>query len=340
MEYIPFGSDSKIKLTVKIVQDLICIPTSKTRQVCSERDALRFMMLCQARALNPFEGDCYLQGYDGKNGPEFSLITAHQCFLKRSEASPEFQGMLSGVRVQLKSEKVIQFKGEYFSHGEEIVVNGHPITLSEGTIIDRLGDFYDRDTEEVVGAWAMVFFEKKKVPTFRALRLAAFRKPYGVWETNPEGMIVKCAEADALRSSFPTKLGGLYAPGEIQTEEERFAAAKPARSAQNAFLPAPQSDPADFSPQEHEAVVNRDEPATATEQAAPGKSPQLQLLELIRSAGFSFEELKEFGVAMGHFTDAPDTYKVIDDVPADVAKRLLRAQKGLLDGLKKQKEGQ
>jgi hypothetical protein len=53
----------------------------------------------------------------------------------------------------------------------------------------------------------------------KRIKLGTFNKGRSVWQTNPAGMIVKCAEADALRSSFPTELGGLYLQGEVQTDE-------------------------------------------------------------------------------------------------------------------------
>src|SRR5436189_2756431 len=98
VQFLPLGCTDKIKLAVRIVQNLIAVPT-RSGKTCSERDALRFIMLCSARKLNPFEGDAFLIGYDGQNGPEFSLITAHQALLKRAEVHPEFDGMQSGVIV-------------------------------------------------------------------------------------------------------------------------------------------------------------------------------------------------------------------------------------------------
>src|SRR5438045_9534432 len=61
MVYAPFGAPEKdtIKLTPKIVMDLIAVPT-RSGKTCSERDAIRFMMMCKARRLNPFEGDAFL----------------------------------------------------------------------------------------------------------------------------------------------------------------------------------------------------------------------------------------------------------------------------------------
>jgi phage recombination protein Bet len=185
MEIVPFMSKEPIILSCHIVQTMICVPT-KSGHVCDARQALRFMMLCKARSLNPFEGDAFLIGYDTKDGPQFSLITAHQAFLKRAETHPEYDGMESGVIVKAK----------------------------DGFIFDRDGDF-TLDDDTLIGGWATVFFKNRSHPNKKRLKLSTFRKPYGRWNDDPAGMIVKCAEADALRSSFPTMLGGMYLEDEL-----------------------------------------------------------------------------------------------------------------------------
>lgn len=189
MIYSPFGAPEKdtIKLTVKIVQDLIAVPT-KLGKLPNDADCIRFMMMCKARRLNPFEGDAYLIGYDTQQGPKFSLITAHQAFLKRAEVHAEYDGMTSGV-----------------------------ILLDDGTLVEREGDFH-LPHEKVVGGWATVFFKNRKHPTTRKIRLERFNSGMAQWAKDPAGMIVKCAEADSLRSSFPTLVGGLYLDGEIEMD--------------------------------------------------------------------------------------------------------------------------
>lgn len=180
MEYIPFGADAKIKLTLKIVRDLVAIPT-KSGHYPSDRDCTRFMMLCQAQRLNPFAGDCYLQGYDSQDGPQFSLITAHQALLKRAEVNDHFRGLLSGVIVKDDNDSIVEREGDFLLPG----------------------DF-------LLGGWAKVFRNDRDFPTYRRLSLGTFNQGFGRWKKDAAGMIVKCAEADALRSSFPTLLGGLY----------------------------------------------------------------------------------------------------------------------------------
>lgn len=197
MEFVPFGGKDKLKLSINIVRNYLCKPT-KRGHLPSDQDVMKFITLCKHRQLNPFEGDAFLLGYDGNDGPEFSLITAIQAFLKRAEVNPAYDGMESGLIVQSGTE-----------------------------VIDREGDFFF-DGEVILGAWATVHVKGRTYPTRKRIRLQSFVKTFGVWKNNPAGMIVKCAEADALRSTFPTVLGGLYIDGEMPAEDaEIVSTSKP-----------------------------------------------------------------------------------------------------------------
>lgn len=190
MEFTPFGGQDKIKLTIRIIQNLVAVKT-RSGATCSDNEAIKFMMMCSARRLNPFEGDAYLIGYDSREGATFSLITAHQAFLKRAELNPEYDGMQSGVIIKTE----------------------------DGQIKEHEGDFY-LTGDTVIGGWAKVFFKNRKQPMYKRVRLERFKKSFGIWVDDPAGMICKCAEADALRSSFPTMLGGLYLREEIAKDEK------------------------------------------------------------------------------------------------------------------------
>lgn len=199
IEYLPFAKEDKnaqVTLTVAIVQSLLCVPT-KQGAVCSAGQAWKFAKMCQAKGLDPYEGDAFLVGYDTKHGPMFSQITAHQAFLKRAELHPEYNGMRSGVVVIDKSTK---------------------------DVIEREGDM-TLDSDILYGAWATVYFKTRAVPMYKRLKLTTFAQTYGRWMADPAGMIVKCAEADALRSAFPTMLGGLYCGSEMGMPESQREAA-------------------------------------------------------------------------------------------------------------------
>ncbi len=179
VEIIPFGTDERIKLNIKIVQNMVAVPT-RSGKLPDVNQCMKFIMLCKARHLNPFEGDAYLIGYDTQSGPQFSLITAHQVFLKRAEASEGFDGMESGVVVKT-------------SNGIE----------------EREGDL-TFEGDDLLGGWAKIYRKDRTRPFYRRLKLSTFNTGQSRWAKDPAGMIVKCAEADALRSAFPTHLGGLY----------------------------------------------------------------------------------------------------------------------------------
>lgn len=214
MEFLPFGAADKIKLTVQIVQNLIAVPT-RSGKTCSEKDALKFMMLCQAQRLNPFAGDAHLVGYDSNDkGPTFSLITAHQAFLKRAEQSDQFNGMTSGI----------------------ILVDGDQI-------VEREGDFHlQSEAQNVAGGWAKVFLKNRTIPVYRRIRLDRFNSGFAQWKVDPAGMIVKCAESDALRSAFPTLLGGLYMKEELIGDIDELPKVKIAEPIFKAIAPPAQQN--------------------------------------------------------------------------------------------------
>lgn len=65
---------------------------------------------------------------------------------------------------------------------------------------------------------------------------------------------------------------------------------------------------------------------------ADAKSPQAELESVIVTAGFTFTQLQTWGMETGNIEGA-DSLAGFAEVPSDVAKRLLRAQAGLLKSL-------
>lgn len=211
VEFIPFGERETLKLSINQIRRFICKPT-KAGQIATDEEIVQFMMLCKARALNPWVGDAFLVGYDLYKGNEltgasFSLITAVQALLKRAEANEHFNGMEYGVIVVKRD--------------------------AQAELIYRNGDFYMED-EILLGGWARAYRKDREHPFYDALKLTTFNKKILRWNDDPGGMIVKCAQASVCRTAFPTQTGGLY----IREEMENVIDAQPATSEN---LPAPQT---------------------------------------------------------------------------------------------------
>lgn len=248
-EYIPFGSTSAIRLSAAMVSQFIAVPT-RSGKLPSERDCIRFVALCKAKGLNPFESDAFLIGYDGQDGPTFSLITAHQAFLKRAELNPEYNGMESGVSV---------------------IVNGE--------LVERQGDF-TFEGENLVGAWARVHFKTRSVPMFKRIKRETFDTGKSRWKVDPAGMLVKCAEADALRSSFPTMLGGLYVEQELHRVQAEGDKWEPI--AMPVALPPPTEGA--LPPSQEPPAAREDAPAS-TKGADPGSWVEGYIEEVAEKSG-------------------------------------------------------
>jgi phage recombination protein Bet len=227
-------------------------------------------MMCAAKRLNPFEGDAFLIGYDGAQGPKFSLITAHQAFLKRAEPHPEYDGMTSGIMV-----------------------------IRDGKMIDLEGDFHLED-DKIVGGWATVYFKNRSHPMHKKLRLTRF-----------DTKLCKCAEADALRSSFPTLLGGLYTQEEMDRSEPEKKAVAP--------IFAPKGQP----------------PHVEVEEVKPRNYIE-EIAQLCVTTGVTKEEVEAFMDGIGII---PDGKTKLEDASttnqlgiianwADVSQRIIDGRKG------------
>lgn len=306
MEFVPFGAADKIKLTASIIQSTVCIPT-KSGKVCSVRDAVRFMMLCQAQRLNPFAGDCYLTGYDGRNGPVFSLITAHQAFLKRAETCSEYEGMESGVI----------------------------ICRDDSVCEEREGDFV-LDSENCVGGWARVHRKGRK-PTYRRLAIASMMPAYETpfWsKLKAPGQIVKCAEADALRATFPTLLGGLYTGEQLNMN----ATVSSLGAVDLPQLGIPPAQPEPFPEAAQEPAQLAAESAQKPPPPVQRVTPQSELEGVITAAGFGFQDFVKWTLETQDQPGA-DSWTQFAEVPAEFARRMLKAQGGLLSSLARVKGG-
>lgn len=232
--YTPVGESESITLTIDRVKEFLCIPT-RSGTMPTNSQVMKYMMLCKAQSLNPWVNDAYLVGYDSKDGPSFSLIVSHQALLKRAECSPEYDGLESGVIVKV---------------GDQIVERQGKVTY---------------DGEKLIGGWGRVHRKDRKISTYDSVNFKTYNTGRSRWAADPEGMIVKVAEAAALRKTFPSTLAAMYCAEEMERHKEdariesvaattsepqqpskplsRVEQAKAAKPAERQPEPAPQTDP-------------------------------------------------------------------------------------------------
>lgn len=200
VEFVPWGASDKIKLTLSMVASLIANPT-KSGARPSAQDCIKFMMFCKGKRANPFEGDCYMTGYDGKDGPVFSMIPGQDLFLKRAEQSKDYAGIESGITIQQDEE-----------------------------LIERPGTIRLKD-ELLIGGWAKVHRHNQTHSTYKSVKFETYNTGKSRWAKDPEGMIEKVARSQALRIAYPTALGGFYSQeemdGVMDLAQDEFEAKKP-----------------------------------------------------------------------------------------------------------------
>lgn len=195
----PFGADEDYQVPLsrvlirKYIAEKAIDKQSQDIVEISDEECDKFIALCKARRLNPYEGDAYAIPYwDGRlRRHRWSLITAHSAFLKRAELHPEYDGMDSGIIVQRGDDKILDLPGDF-----------------------RL------DTDKLLGGWAVVYNRNHSHPTVRRVKLTTYIKEFGVWLKDPEGMICKVAEAQGLRDTFPTVNGGLFLREEMEADDD------------------------------------------------------------------------------------------------------------------------
>lgn len=176
-----------ITLTPSIVQNYIVGADAKI----TLPEFKFFTSLCKARGLNPFLKEAYCIKY-GKNPAQ--IVVGKDAVLKRAIKNPNYDGMESGVIVQVKE---------------------------TGEITERKGTFYLRDIENLVGGWAKVFRKDWQHPTYCSVSFdeVAQKKSDGSLNANWSGkgatMVEKVAKVRALRETFVEELGGMYEAEEM-----------------------------------------------------------------------------------------------------------------------------
>lgn len=180
----------QIKLTPSIVQNYI---VGSDAQITMPEFKF-FTSLCKARGLNPFLKEAYCIKFGSQPA---QIVVGKDAVLKRAILNPNYNGMESGIIVQVKE---------------------------TGEIIERKGTFYLKDEERLVGGWAKVYRKNWEYPTYCSVAFdeVAQKKNNGELNSNWSGkgatMVEKVAKVRALRETFIEDLGGMYEAEEMNVE--------------------------------------------------------------------------------------------------------------------------
>ena len=330
IEFVPFGSEDKIKLSLAIIKNYIAEP-GKNNELPDDRQSMKFMMLCRSRKLNPFEGDAFMIPYwsSRKNGYEWSLITAHSAFLKRAEVHPDYDGKKSGVIIR-PAVQCRPCEGSGKLEGAVCAACG-----GKGELDELEGDFVPEtvygEPVSLVGGWCRVFYRQKKNPEYQRLRLSTYYKKTPQWDSDAAGMICKCAEAAALRSAFPTTLGGLY------LQEEQSVRLDADSDLRKPTFTSQQPEMKDV-PQTAKTEVVTDEPAQGQPEEEIVDNPIKLVRVLCKRDKIRELELMRFLVETGCCDDnivtleqlaleAPHIIEMVHTQWADMAKRIKEVPK-------------
>ena len=176
------ANGEKITLTPSIVQNFL-VGDSGTITL---QEFKFFTELCKARKLNPFLKEAYCIKFGSQPA---QIVVGKDAILKRAIIHPDYDGMESGVIVQVNE---------------------------TGEIIERKGTFYLNSEEKLVGGWAKVYRKNWKYPTYCSVSFdeVANKKKDGSLNSNWAGkgatMVEKVAKVRALRETFIEDLSGMY----------------------------------------------------------------------------------------------------------------------------------
>ena len=173
--YTDSATGADVELSITEIKRTFC-------PKATDQEAANFLHLCRYMGLNPFVKDAYLIKYgDGAA----TMVVGKDAFMKRADAHPQFAGITSGV----------------------IVLSGDKIDNRTGTLTLK-GD-------EIVGGWARVARNDRKVDVDVTVTFSEFNNNRGLWKTMPSVMIEKCAIVTALRRAFPATFSGMYDSAEM-----------------------------------------------------------------------------------------------------------------------------
>ena len=171
----------------------------------SPDEALKFVLICRARGLNPFLGEAHLV----KIKDSWITIVDKSGWLAIAERHPAYDGHECGITVQRVLTPAVP--------GVPAAL-GRPARPAVPAVMGEIRDIPGTIRPEgwvVIGGWARVYRKDRRIPTYRNASMVEYGKDNRVWDALPMTMIEKCALVHALEGSGLVSRSGGYDAVEV-----------------------------------------------------------------------------------------------------------------------------
>ncbi len=155
----------------------------------SEAELKMFARISAQYQLDPFNHEIWFV----QMGRQNTIITARDGYLKIANNNPHFSGIDSDV----------VYSGDKFFKDKEGIHHSYDIA----------------NRGQIIGAYALVFRDDRSVPAYFFAPFKDYNRGAGVWKQYPHAMILKVAEAMALKRAFA--INGLVTQEELGFEGNR-----------------------------------------------------------------------------------------------------------------------
>lgn len=162
-------------------------------QNATDNELRAFLYLCREYNLDPLKKEIYFIKYNGKP----SVLTSRDGYLKIANRNKNFDGLESDV----------------VYHGDKLVKR------EDGSLHIEYGESHLAfDKSKLAGAYCNVFRKdrKKAIAVFVSIK-DYYKRGAPIWEQYPNAMILKVAEAMALKRAFA--ISGLVTKEEIDNKD-------------------------------------------------------------------------------------------------------------------------
>lgn len=185
---------SKIKNTITNAENNLNLIRKSVAQNATDDEFKAFMYLCSTYNLDPLKKEIYFIKYAGKS----TILTSRDGYLKIANLNEHFDGIES-----------------------DVVYQGDVLTKKEdGSLHITYGpDHLSFDKSKLTGAFCSVFRkDRSKATTIFVSIKEYYKKDAPIWQQYTNAMILKVAEAMALKRAFA--ISGLVTREEIEDTKQ------------------------------------------------------------------------------------------------------------------------